>query len=138
MTRRPRPDRGNAALEMVLLAPVLFLLLMLVVYAGRLSSARGEVSSAAAAAARAASLYSSANGPDHARATARQSLADRGVTCPNARVDVRYQDRGGLGYVDVEVACDLHMRDLGLLGLPAQQTIRAEAREVIDRFRGGT
>lgn len=133
-----RHERGNAALEMVLLTPVLLLLLLLVVYAGRLSSARGEVTAAAAAAARSASLYSTANGAGQATATARESLADRGVSCPSPRVSVDYSDVGALTYVDVEVSCDLLMRDLGALGLPGVQTITAEAREVIDEFRGGS
>lgn len=139
MTALPsRRDQGNAALELVLLTPVFFLLLLLVVYAGRLSSARGEVTAAAAAAARAASLYSADNGPEQARATALESLSDRSVSCPSPDVQVAYTTAAGLGYVDVTVSCNLRMRDLGALGLPGVQTISAEAREVIDEFRGGS
>ena len=133
---RRRAERGNAALEVVLLTPVLFLLLLLVVYAGRLSSARGEVTAAAGAAARAASLYSEANGPAQATAAARQSLSDRGVTCPGAPVEVRYVRVGELTYTDVRVDCRLRMSDLGALGLPGTRTITAQAREVVDEYRG--
>lgn len=134
-TGRRRTD-GNAALEVVLLTPVFFLLLLLVVYAGRLSSARGEVTAAAATAARTASIYANADGPARADAAARESLSDRSITCPNLAVVTDYTPGGGLVYVDVTVTCGLRMSDLGALGLPGVQTVTAEAREVIDQYRG--
>jgi Flp pilus assembly protein TadG len=120
----------------VLLTPVFFLLLLLVVYAGRLSSARGEVTAAAATAARTASIYANADGPARADAAARESLSDRSITCPNLAVVTDYTPGGGLVYVDVTVTCGLRMSDLGALGLPGVQTVTAEAREVIDQYRG--
>ena len=49
---RGRADSGNAALELVVLAPVLLALLGLVIAAGRTSVAQGSVDAAARDAAR--------------------------------------------------------------------------------------
>ena len=51
-----RDDAGNAALELVILAPVILFLLGLVIAAGRTSVAQGSVAAAARDAARQASI----------------------------------------------------------------------------------
>ncbi|HEY2078823.1 MAG TPA: TadE/TadG family type IV pilus assembly protein, partial [Streptosporangiaceae bacterium] len=55
-TGRAAPDDGNAALELVILAPVLLALLGLAIAAGRISIAQGSVNAAARDAARQASI----------------------------------------------------------------------------------
>lgn len=54
--RRRQGEDGNAALELVILAPVLLALLGLVIAAGRTSIAQGSVDAAARDAARQASI----------------------------------------------------------------------------------
>ena len=84
--RRPESrERGSAAAELVLVTPLLFLLLLFAVAAGRLVQARLDVDSAAQQAARAASL---ARTPAAASAQATQvaqaALAGQSVTCDPA------------------------------------------------------
>ena len=80
---RPRGrEAGNAALELVILAPVIVLLICMVIAAGRVAIAKGSVDAAARDAARQASI---ARSPDAARAaaiaSARAELAGDGLNC---------------------------------------------------------
>ena len=88
--RAPRDaERGDAALELIILAPVLLALIALVIAAGRISVARGSVDAAARDAARQASL---ARSPGQARIAAELSaqaaLRQDGLDCtPAVSVD---------------------------------------------------
>lgn len=130
-------SRGSAVVELTIVTPVILLILMFVVAAGRLSQARHDVYGAAADAARAASMRQSpATAADDARATAARSLVDRGVTCRSLSVST---DAGGStpgASVSVAVTCSVGLSDLGLLGLPGARSVSATASEVIDRYRG--
>ena len=80
-------DRGSAAVEMVLLTPLLMLFLFLLVAAGRLVQARLEVDSAAQQAARADSLARDpASAAADATATAQSALASQHLTCDPVNV----------------------------------------------------
>ena len=80
--RRARGDGGAASTELVLITPVLIAFFSLVVLAGRLTDAKGDVVSAASDAARAASLQPTF-GAAHAAAQdiASDSVADEGIEC---------------------------------------------------------
>lgn len=131
-------ETGNAVVELAIVVPVLVLLMLFVVAGGRVTQARGDVYGAAGDAARAASLRGSPGAATaEATATARRSLADRGVTCAGLSVDV---DTGALrpgGRVAVSVTCVVSLADLTGLGLPGSRAISASAAEVVDVFRGG-
>src|SRR5262245_34817447 len=73
-------DRGSAAVESVLMAPVLVGLILTVAGGGRFVDARGQVNDAAYAAARAATLDSGDPVAAGERAAA-SALAERGKAC---------------------------------------------------------
>jgi Flp pilus assembly protein TadG len=135
-TRR-RTDRGSAAVEVALVAPVFMALLMVVIYAGRVSQAQNEVQSAAAAAARAASQSSEATAADRAETAALGNLDAAEITCtPDVEVNMSNFQPGGS--VQVTVYCDASLGDLMFLTFPTSQELRATSTEVIDTYRGGS
>lgn len=136
--RGRRDDRGSVATEMAIVAPVLFMLLMLVIFAGRVTDAQHQVLAAAGAAARAASLQSNAGEAEAAaEAAAELNLKDGGLTCTPANTDVtEFEPDPPAGLVRVEVTCTADLSGVALPGILEEQTFTAEATEVIDRYRG--
>ncbi len=140
MMLRPgwRGDRGSVAVEMAVIAPALVALLLLVVLAGRVAQADGDVRRAASAAARAASLRQD---PVDATAAGRQAaqanLADSGVGCGRVDTEVDTTRFFAGGAVAVTVRCTASMSDVSGLGVPLRRTFIARSVEVIDRYRGG-
>jgi Flp pilus assembly protein TadG len=138
-----RPDRsaGNAALELVILAPVLLLLVSLVIAAGRTSLAQGSVSAAARDAARQASISRTAGQARiSARAGALGELAQQGLHCAPASVRV---DLAGFAVpiglpatVSVTVTCQVKLADLLLPGVPGSKVLRAKFVSPLDPYRG--
>lgn len=115
---RLRDERGESVIPMLLWAPVVVLLLMLGLYAGRVAGAEGEVQDAAQAGARAASIVRE---PGLAAAAAQQAIgaalpAGESV-CESATVSI---NTGGWfgepGFVEVTVTCTIRVSDLS--GLP--------------------
>lgn len=134
MTRRD--DTGAAAVELVLVTPLLVMLLLFVLFGGRLASATADVNAAARASARAASLARDADtASDAARATAEGELRRTGVPCRDVVVDTDTSGFAAGGSVTVELHCGVPLGDLGLLGLPATHTISVRQVAVIDRYR---
>ncbi|MEV2279441.1 TadE/TadG family type IV pilus assembly protein [Nocardiopsis sp. NPDC049922] len=132
-----RDDSGSASVELVLLAPVMIVVLVLVVIAGRQVSAALITQDAASSAARAASLQRDAvSARAQAWGTADRELADRGVACASfsTLVDTPRFEAGG--FVSVEVECTVTVIDLG--GLGGQRTLHATASSPIDPYRGRT
>ncbi len=126
-----RSDRGSATVELVIMAPVLLLMLLFIVYVGRLTQANSEVAQAADHGARAAALASRPNMVDQAQAAASTSLADS--KCLNRQVSV-----ADAGFeVTVTVTCTIVRSDLAPLA-PGQQTVSATSTEIIDVKRGDT
>lgn len=140
MTMRPlqRADRGSAAVEAAIIAPAVIALLLLVVLAGRVVHAEGEVQSAANAAARAGSQQrTEAAAVAVAEDTANENLVDAGLSCtPLAEVTVEPDVQPG-GQVQVTVVCTVQLGDMALLNMPGTRTFQATATEVVDTFRGG-
>ena len=128
-------ERGSAPTELALVAPVLVALLLFVVFVGRITSTRLDVTAAARDAARAASLRSS---PDLAAADAQrvaeQVLAEKGVGCRDLSVQVDTEHFSAGGSVGVDVSCRADLADLAVLRVPGSRTISASAREVIDAY----
>ena len=137
MGRRRRDERGSAAVEMAIVAPAVFLLLMLVIFAGRVTDAKQQVISAADAAARAASLRSDeVSAMAAAEAAAEANLEDGGLTCTPATVEFEQLDLQPGGVVTVRVSCEADLAAVALPGIADFQTFSAESTEVVDRFRG--
>ncbi len=126
-----RSDRGSTTAELVIIAPILLMMLLFIVYVGRLTQANSEVAQAADHAARAAALASRSNMAPRAHAAAASSLADS--KCLNRQISVV---KGGLE-VTVTVTCTIVRSDLAPLA-PGQQTVSATSTEIIDFKRGDT
>lgn len=138
MIERHSGERGTVAVEVAVLAPALVALLLLVVYAGRVTHANGEVQRAATQAARAASLRQTAvAAASAAQATATSGLRDAGFVCSDLTTVVDTSRFTAGGTVAVTVRCTADMRDVTLLGVPGRRTFTATSTQVIDRYRGG-
>ena len=130
---------GDAALEVVILAPVLIFLLALVIAAGRTSSADTAVAAAARDAARQASIARTPAAAQAAALTSAQAaLSQDGLDCaPTVTVDT-----AGFGVpvgqpaaVSADVSCTVPLSDLLLPGLPGSKTLRAAFTSPLDPFR---
>lgn len=135
--QRLHDERGSIAVEVAVIAPALVFLMLLVVYAGKVSEADGSVERAASDAARAASLRQDpGDATTDAQDTAAANLAAAGVPCLTLTTDVDTDDFTPGGTVTVTVRCEASMEDVTLLGVPGRRTFTATAVEVIDTYRG--
>jgi Flp pilus assembly protein TadG len=135
---RWREQEGGAAIELVLVTPLLLMFALLAVSFGRLASARLQVNDAAAQAARAASIARDpGTAAAEARRTAMASLAGHHLTCSPATVAVDTSAFRPGGAVTARITCTVALSDLAPLPLPGRETVHAAATSPIDVFRGG-
>ena len=133
---RWRSERGSISVEVAVIAPAFVFLMLLVVYAGKVSEADGNVERAAAEGARAASLRQNpAAAIDDARAVVEANLAVAGVPCSQLDTSVDTSTFEPGGSVTVTVRCDASMADVTLLGVPGTRSFTATSTEVIDTYR---
>ncbi len=126
-------DRGQMAVEMVLLTPVLIAFLLLVVACGRYVAVRGDVESASRDAARAASLERDAGDAENAATqTANASLSRNRAVCRPAQLGGEW--RAG-GTVTVTLTCRVSYSGLGLIGLPGGVNLTATSAAPLDLYR---
>lgn len=132
-----RSERGTAAVEMALLAPVLLLLVATVVAAGRIVETKSALLAVARESARAASEATDAAEARFASASTAQRVA-AGLGLDPSRVAVS-QGSGGFGRGEpyrVGVSYEVKLADLPGLGvLPGSFTLGAEHAELIQRFK---
>jgi len=131
-----RSERGSVSVEVAVIAPAFVLLLLLVVFAGKVSEADGNVERAAAEGARAASLRQNpGDAIDDAQAVVAANLDAAGVPCTSLDtvVDTSTFEPGGT--VTVTVRCEASMADVTLLGVPGTRSFSATSTEVIDTYR---
>lgn len=132
-------QRGSAAVELVLVTPVLITLMLFVVAGGRLATSRADVDAAARDSARAASIARSpATAERDGTIAAEATLTDRDVTCRTLTVTIDTADFRPDGTVAATVSCDVELADLTGLGLPGRRTISSRFVEPVDAFRGVT
>lgn len=131
-----RRDRGSAAVEMVLLTPLLVLLLLFVVHVGRAGDGMTAVHHAADQGARAASMVSSGRMADVARRAVEKDLARADHSCADPSVSVRTSVVGETTWVTVQVVCSTSFDGLSLLGAGGAR-MSASSTEIVDRYRGG-
>ncbi len=132
-----RNERGTAAVELALLAPVFVVLISVVVAAGRLVETKSALLSVAREAARTASEAPNAAAAQNAvLATANDVAARLGLD--SARLTVT-QDPGAFGRGDpyeVGVSYTVRLADLPGLGLlPGSFVLSAEHTELVERFK---
>jgi len=137
-----RNDRGSMAVEFVVAAPALVLLLLLVSAGGQWLSATGDVGSATRDAVRAASLARTfADAQANAQAAAQ---ADLGARCQGgATVKVQlFQDGAPAGggafataqQIQVTVSCVASLAVFHVIGFPVSQTFGDSATAPLDPF----
>lgn len=139
--RGSRKQRGSAAVEVAVAAPLLMLIVLVVVAGGRLELARGAVQQAAADAARSASIARTASeATSTATSAAGATLANQGLRCQPGRVTV---DTAGFAtavgtpaQVAATVSCTVPLADLGLPGLPGSRVVSATVTSPLDTHRG--
>ena len=137
MMARWRSGDGTLAVEAAIVAPLLLMLMLLVVYAGRAASTDADVRSAAARAARAASLTADATSAEMAATEiATANLATAGIACRTTDIAVVADIRAG-GTVTVQVGCEVSNTDLAMLAVPGTRWSTATATQVVDTYRGG-
>ncbi|MDU0349015.1 TadE/TadG family type IV pilus assembly protein [Actinomyces sp. MRS3W] len=133
LAARRAGERGTMSVEMVVIAPVLLMVVMLVVAAGRWVSAEGMAQAAARDAARAASMERSVGAAARA-ASASLAAADTANAACTSATDVSGFSRGGS--VEVTVSCEVRLADLGLVFLPGTTTVSSNSVSPVDTWRG--
>lgn len=129
-------ERGSVSVEVAVIAPAFVFLMLLVVFAGKVSEADGNVERAAAEGARAASLRQNpVAASEDAEAAVEANLAHAGVPCTDLATSVDTSDFEPGGTVTVSVTCTASMADVALLGVPGTRTFTATSVEVIDTYR---
>jgi Flp pilus assembly protein TadG len=137
--RHHRSDEGNAALELVVLAPILLGILVLVIAAGRTAIAQSAVDAAARDAARQASISLT---PTAAQAAAQDSaramLRSDGLDCLPVVVTDTSQFGIPPGYpaaVVATVSCTVALADLAVPGVPGTVRLQAIFTSPLDIYR---
>lgn len=131
-------DAGAVVTETVLLIPVFGVLMLLVVFVGRITNADLDVEAAARDAARAASIANSAaQAQSAALASATAALEGDRIRCTHLGVDVDTSRFSAGGSVAVTISCAVALTDVAGIKLPGSKTLSARAIEVVDRYRGG-
>jgi Flp pilus assembly protein TadG len=137
--RRSRGDDGSAALELVVLAPVLLGLLGLVIAAGRTTIAQASVDAAARDAARQASIsLTPAAAQEAGQASAQAALRQDGLDCvPIVVVDTSQFaiPPGQPATVTATVSCTVSLASLALPGLPGSARLHASFTSPLDIYR---
>ena len=133
-------DDGNAALELLILAPVILALIGLVIAAGRTSVAQGSIDAAARDAARQASISLTAGAArEAARASANAALRADGLHCkPVVRLNTEPGFSAPLGQpaqVSATVSCMVRLSDLLVPGVPGSANLTAQFTSPLDPYR---
>jgi Flp pilus assembly protein TadG len=132
-------ERGSAAVELVLLTPLLILIVLLYLGFGRITHAEQLVDDAAAQAARAATLDYLDPSRAQAAATqaAAQALAESGLSCSSDQVSVDTGDDRPGGSITVHLACHADLAQAVATGLPGSATLTASSTSPIDVYVPG-
>jgi Flp pilus assembly protein TadG len=132
-----RNDRGSAAAELTLCTPLLILLLLFVVFCGRVADTSERLNDVAHQAVRAATLArSSGQAVASAQATASEALASAGINCQSLSVSTDTQGLRPGSTVTVTVSCTVGLGDLTMLGLPGSRTFESSFSSPVDVYRG--
>lgn len=134
--RNRRCERGSAAVELILMTPLLVAFIVMVVGAGRLVESRSQVNDTAYAAARAASLAPNLGAAREAgQRAASDALSDRGQACVRLNVSLAGTEFEAGGQVKVEVTCIADLHDVVGFGLPGTKSFTATAVIPIEQYR---
>jgi len=134
--RRVRGEEGQAIAELVIVAPVLFLVVLLMIAIGRVDSAQGDVESAARAGVQAAVVQANPNNAQaQATAAVTSTLATAGLTCPSPQITTDTSNFVAGGWVSVTIVCITSLADVSVPGVPGSKTLSATSTAHIDPYR---
>lgn len=138
MTQRRRTERGAAAAELAILAPVVIMVIALMVGGARVWFARAAVTDTAYATARAATLErNAASAQASAQSLAAAALAD--VPCAGHTVTIETAGFaapvGTPAQIRARITCTVDLADLFGLALPGSLTVEASAASALDTYR---
>lgn len=133
-------ERGSNAAEIVIIAPIVVMLILVLVTAGRTASADNATQSAAFAAARAASLSrDTATAATAAQDAAQRAMDHSGINCLTLTVDLNASGLntplGTTGIVTASVHCTVNLSDISLPGIPGSRTMSSTATSPVDAYR---
>jgi Flp pilus assembly protein TadG len=129
-------ESGAVATELAVLTPVLVLMMLFVVFAGRLGQAEQDLTHAVAEAARVAAIERGGDVAARTRLTVMRNVAAAGVDCRSLEIMLDgHPPRAGTT-VGVTARCEVDMTGVAGLGLPRHRVLEATAVEVVDTYRG--
>lgn len=135
-----KKERGSISLELVILAPFFLLIVLGLVFAGRVALAQQSVDGAAADGARSASIArTQGEATSSASSTVQARLGEQGILCVPVSVSadtaVFGTAPGEPGTVTVTVSCTVDLSDLSAPGIPGSKTLTATKSSPLDTFR---
>lgn len=135
---RLHDERGSASIEAVIAGPAVVVLILLVVFGGRVALTHQSVQAIAADAARAASLARTQTDARTSAQAAVQAGLDQQLPCASHTLHLDLDGfttpPGTPAAVSATLSCRVATADLGLPGLP-DLTIRATMASPIDTYR---
>jgi Flp pilus assembly protein TadG len=130
-------QRGEVAVEAILITPVLVGLILVLAGAARIIDAKNQVASTAHIAARAASLTTSAEDAATAgKLAAQAALEERGRACADLDVHIDATDFQPGGFIKATVTCVADLSDVVGFGFPGTKTFSDEAVVPVETHRG--
>ncbi|MFB6722260.1 TadE/TadG family type IV pilus assembly protein [Kribbella sp. NPDC056345] len=134
---RLRGDRGTMALEMVVLAPILLLLFMFLLAAGRYFQTTALAESAARDGARAASMSrSQTDAQVRVNDAVTRTMGQAVKSCKESASGIITTTLAAGAPLSVEVTCTIDYRDLSFLGLGGDTTVTKRFTSSVDPYRG--
>lgn len=133
-------DEGSISLEFVILAPVFVLIVMGLIFTGRVALAQQAVDGAAADGARSASIArTQGEASSAASSTVQSRLGEQGLSCVPVSVSANtaaFGSRpGDAGTVTVTVSCRVDLSDLSAPGIPGSKVLTSTKSSPLDTFR---
>ena len=133
---RRRTDRGSLTVELVVLTPVLFVIVLATLVFGRVSEARQQVVEASRAGAEAAAVLPTVGTAQWVGAiNAVINLIGRTHTCAHVTVVTDTSRFVAGGSVTVDVTCTVLLSDIAFPGVPGSTVVRASATAPLDPYR---
>jgi len=134
--RHDRHDRGSLTVELVVLTPVLFAVVLVSLVFGRVVEARQQVVEAARAGAEAAAVLPTVGTAQWVGSiNSVIDLIGRSHTCAHASISVDTSHFVPGGYVTAHVTCLVLLADIGFPGMPGSTTVTASATAPLDPYR---
>lgn len=131
-----RQNVGAVATELAVVTPALVVLLLFVVFTGRLGQAQQDITQAAAEGARIAAIERGSDVVGQTRQAVSANLSAAGVRCRSLDVTVQSVPPRPGATVDVTARCEVDLTGVATFGLPRHRMVVASATEVVDTYRG--